>query len=256
MPTDAVSHARRRGRVWTWRDSLGAIVIALAAAGLAIVGGQAVFRTLLLVPVTQFVHGHADSLQGTDPVIRTRHQTKALALFTDIPLHTLQADDLRRRASLVLMAAQDAAGQGDRDAAAEGATRAHALLQRSLDLNPVHPLTWAALAEATLMGVGTTEEAFGYLKTSYAMAAVEPDFIAYRFRLAAALSPLWDRHLLDVLRRDLRGLLALGVGRRPAQAFHREVSETPALRRLAEILVRRDADLQARWRIHARKIRS
>lgn len=198
---------------------------------------------------------HADQLEGSTGTVHQRALVaRALALSGTVPPAARQADDLRRQAAVMLMAAKVAAAGGDADAVRRKADAAMRLARVAVRRDPVHPLAWAYLADAMRLRGTDTGQAFRSLETSYVMAPVDPDFLAYRMKLAIAMTEHWTVTFLRMLRRDLTALLNLGLWHPAARKFRTEAARDPDLVRLVEILVRRDPDLQTRWRHHAKRI--
>jgi|GEM_PF-3672806 len=245
---------RRHSPGWTWRDgarAVGFVLVSLAVLG---AGLGATTRELTVIPARQFVQDHADTLDSDDPAERQAVRAKALSLFESLSVDTLAARDLERWAGLALFEARDAIAQQRAETAAESLDEASTLLRRSLAGNPVRPLPWAALAEVTVMNGGDPEEAFGYLRTSYDMAPIDPNAATYRLSVAVLMSSSWDVAFLRSLRQDFGALLRQPVWKPDAREFQTQAARNPALIRLAEILVRRDSAFQDRWDRHARRI--
>lgn len=251
MPTKRVGsgHASR-GRDFFYAATISFFALVLLAGGTFSLG-----RELARIPSVQYVKTAADRLGSPDPDIRTEARNHALDLHESLDPNLLWAEDLRRRAGLHIMASKDFTAEGDRGAAIEAAREARVLLEQAVQRVPVDPLTWASLADAALtIEPGKDRQAFRLLETSYAMEPVDPDLLAYRFRLAIALRRHWDPRFFAMLRRDLNGLLRLPTWQPPARAFHAAAKTDFALFRLSQLLARSDPEMLENWERHAKRI--
>ena len=195
--------------------------IALGAVGLLWFGVQGVVVELDRLPPSQLVETRSSLIEAGRGDEARALRDMAIDMFEDVPESSLKAEDTRRWAGVHVSAARHAFDERKVEEALQHLQATKTLATASLGANPVHPLSWAYLAEARMSqgDAGALEDGYRLLKASYAMAPVEPDYFNYRFGLALAAPEFWEVDFLRALRRDFSSVLAQGHWRPAVRAF-------------------------------------
>jgi len=142
---------------------------------------------------------HEERLTAEDD--EGRSLKRAIALYGEMPSWAQGAQELRRLGMLLVLDHKRARAE---DAPAPASSLP--ALSASLAEAPVHPLSWAYLAEAALLEEDDPARVFRYLKQSYRVAPIEPSFFFYRLGLALKCRRHWDDTFQTMLRRELQSI--------------------------------------------------
>ena len=221
-----------------------AIFIGVAAILLCLVGIQGVMRELTIIPPNQFYDTYDERLQSD--ANQGLSLEKAVSLYDGLPPSALGPNELRRMAALGLMN-RKRNPRIDASHAPLSTERIKALLFASLEKEPVHPLSWAYLADAALTQERDPQRGYEYLLQSYRVAPVEPDFVRYRMGLALACQDMWDVDFFEMLRRDVRSLFSNTGWNRNTSAFVRSIKASPRLTAFVGTLLMADGNARERY---------
>ncbi len=231
----------RPSSVWTFRDTLQGSLLSLVAVALLASAGFGLTRELTRIPANRYFVLHDTQLEAGEE----RYLHKAAELYARMPDWTRGAVEQRRLGFLRLMEHKN---QGSAlPLTADEQTQIVRILTASLRQEPVHPLTWAYLAEADIMRRGDLSQALRYLKQSYRVAPIEPDFFFYRLDLALQCRAVWDAAFLDMIRAEIKSLFPESGTNPNARPFIRAIKSDPRLMAFVTRILKQDEGVFQRF---------
>ncbi|MBK1719638.1 hypothetical protein [Thiocystis violacea] len=207
--------------------------------------GRGLLKELVRVPPNRYFEMHDERLRSEAD--EGRALRKALELYAHMPGWTRGPTELRRLGFLSLQQAQGDKREGRADASTL-ADDSESALKVSARSEPLHPLTWAYLADLELGIRDNPTQAFRYLKTSYEVAPIAADIRLYRLRLALRCRTLWDLDFFRMMREDIQALFSEAGSNMNRKPFVQAIRPYPPLVAFVETLLKDDASALETYR--------
>ncbi len=233
--TDA-SQSARRALDWPHRDRLLGTVIILAAVGTLWASCTGFIDTTSRIPANRYFETHED--QWKSPEEQDSILERAIEHYQQIPPSARGAQEDRRLAGLLLMAAKESAPKPGDGRRLTGDEELPSTAKVSLKAEPAHPLAWAYLADAELLSRADKEKALEYLEQSYRVGPLDPDFFFYRLGLAFKCQSQWDVEIIRRLSADIASLFSEEGRNKNRKRFIQLSKSTPKLRAITETLLK------------------
>lgn len=242
--TDA-NQSARRALSSPHRDRLLGTVIILAAVGTLWVSCTGFIETTNRIPANRYFETHEDQWRSSaehDPILE-----RAIKHYQKISPSARGAQEDRRLASLLLMAAKKSAPKSGDGGWQTGDEELPSIVQASLKTEPAHPLAWAYLADAELLSRDDKEKALEYLEQSYRVGPLDPDFFFYRLALAFKCRSQWDVEIIKRLRVDITSLFPDEGRNKNRKRFIQVSKHSPELRAVTETLLKGKPEVLQRY---------